>query len=71
MSPRYKDDPWLWDLEWDLQEFKQKKSKNGKKKKDPDGSEELPRVVGKTSTEDWQEGRPALSWIVYLLACDR
>ncbi|NXA33192.1 DPOG1 polymerase, partial [Eudromia elegans] len=22
---RYKDDPWLWDLEWDTQEFKQKK----------------------------------------------
>uniref|UniRef100_A0A8C0V9M1 DNA polymerase subunit gamma-1 n=1 Tax=Cyanistes caeruleus TaxID=156563 RepID=A0A8C0V9M1_CYACU len=29
---RYKDDPWLWDLEWDTQEFKQKK-KPGKKKK--------------------------------------
>lgn len=24
---RYKEDPWLWDLEWDLQEFKQKKPK--------------------------------------------
>ncbi|CAO2614141.1 DNA polymerase subunit gamma-1 [Lemmus lemmus] len=24
---RYKEDPWLWDLEWDLQEFKQKKTK--------------------------------------------
>ncbi|XP_051062543.1 DNA polymerase subunit gamma-1 isoform X2 [Phodopus roborovskii] len=28
---RYKDDPWLWDLEWDLQEFKQKKTKKVKK----------------------------------------
>lgn len=28
---RYKDDPWLWDLEWELQEFKQKKAKKGKK----------------------------------------
>ncbi|XP_013211771.2 DNA polymerase subunit gamma-1 isoform X1 [Ictidomys tridecemlineatus] len=28
---RYKEDPWLWDLEWDLQEFKQKKSKKVKK----------------------------------------
>lgn len=28
---RYKDDPWLWDLEWELQEFKQKKTKKGKK----------------------------------------
>ena len=24
---RYKEDPWLWDLEWDVQEFKQKKAK--------------------------------------------
>ncbi|KAJ8393159.1 hypothetical protein AAFF_G00068420 [Aldrovandia affinis] len=23
---RYKEDPWLWDLEWDVQEFKQKKA---------------------------------------------
>ncbi|KAM9183787.1 DNA polymerase subunit gamma-1 isoform 3-T3 [Dugong dugon] len=29
---RYKEDPWLWDLEWDLQEFKQKKAKKVKKK---------------------------------------
>ncbi|KAM5293323.1 DNA polymerase subunit gamma-1 [Ctenodactylus gundi] len=29
---RYRDDPWLWDLEWDLQEFKQKKAKKVKKK---------------------------------------
>ncbi|XP_040270090.1 DNA polymerase subunit gamma-1 [Bufo bufo] len=29
---RYKTDPWLWDLEWDVQEFKQKKVKTGKKK---------------------------------------
>lgn len=29
---RYKDDPWLWDLEWDLQEFKQKKVKRVKRK---------------------------------------
>ncbi|XP_029411828.1 DNA polymerase subunit gamma-1 isoform X3 [Nannospalax galili] len=28
---RYKEDPWLWDLEWDLQEFKQKKTKVKKK----------------------------------------
>uniref|UniRef100_A0A2K5W0J5 DNA polymerase subunit gamma-1 n=1 Tax=Macaca fascicularis TaxID=9541 RepID=A0A2K5W0J5_MACFA len=28
---RYKEDPWLWDLEWDLQEFKQKKAKKVKK----------------------------------------
>ncbi|XP_031296412.2 DNA polymerase subunit gamma-1 isoform X2 [Camelus dromedarius] len=29
---RYKEDPWLWDLEWDLQEFKQKKAKKVKRK---------------------------------------
>ncbi|XP_042554436.1 DNA polymerase subunit gamma-1 [Dipodomys spectabilis] len=28
---RYKDDPWLWDLEWDLQEFRQRKTKKVKK----------------------------------------
>ncbi|XP_020637366.3 DNA polymerase subunit gamma-1 [Pogona vitticeps] len=52
---RYKDDPWLWDLEWDLQEFKQKKSKPVRKKKDQDGSAELPKEVEKTSMEEWQE----------------
>ncbi|XP_074456376.1 DNA polymerase subunit gamma-1 isoform X3 [Larus michahellis] len=30
---RYRDDPWLWDLEWDTQEFKQKKNPGKKKKK--------------------------------------
>lgn len=29
---RFKEDPWLWDLEWDVQEFKQKKSPVRKKK---------------------------------------
>uniref|UniRef100_A0A673BYT9 DNA polymerase subunit gamma-1 n=1 Tax=Sphaeramia orbicularis TaxID=375764 RepID=A0A673BYT9_9TELE len=29
---RYKDDPWLWDLEWDVQEFKVKKATASKKK---------------------------------------
>ncbi|KAK7891743.1 hypothetical protein WMY93_023706 [Mugilogobius chulae] len=28
---RYKEDPWLWDLEWDVQEFKQKKATTKKK----------------------------------------
>ncbi|XP_078283324.1 DNA polymerase subunit gamma-1 [Rhinoraja longicauda] len=31
-AERYKDDPWLWDLEWDTQEFKQKKNTRRKKK---------------------------------------
>ncbi|XP_075996851.1 DNA polymerase subunit gamma-1 [Genypterus blacodes] len=29
---RYKEDPWLWDLEWDVQEFKLKKVATSKKK---------------------------------------
>ncbi|XP_036963110.1 DNA polymerase subunit gamma-1 [Acanthopagrus latus] len=29
---RYKEDPWLWDFEWDVQEFKQKKVAVSKKK---------------------------------------
>ncbi|NWH33668.1 DPOG1 polymerase, partial [Chloropsis hardwickii] len=37
---RYKDDPWLWDLEWDTQEFKQKKNP-GKKKKGRDGNSQV------------------------------
>ncbi|KAM3927414.1 DNA polymerase subunit gamma-1 isoform 2-T2 [Leptodactylus fuscus] len=32
VDDRYKTNPWLWDLEWDVQEFKQKKVKSVKKK---------------------------------------
>ncbi|XP_073917926.1 DNA polymerase subunit gamma-1 isoform X2 [Castor canadensis] len=38
---RYKEDPWLWDLEWDLQEFKQKKAKKVKRK-EPASASKLP-----------------------------
>ncbi|XP_032476134.1 DNA polymerase subunit gamma-1 isoform X2 [Phocoena sinus] len=38
---RYKEDPWLWDLEWDLQEFKQKKAKKVKAK-EPAAASKLP-----------------------------
>ncbi|XP_037365894.1 DNA polymerase subunit gamma-1 isoform X2 [Talpa occidentalis] len=38
---RYKDDPWLWDLEWDVQEFKQKKAKKVKRK-EPTEASQLP-----------------------------
>ncbi|CAL9697294.1 unnamed protein product [Knipowitschia caucasica] len=34
-NERYKEDPWLWDLEWDVQEFKQKKVTSKKKKAKP------------------------------------
>ncbi|XP_015260964.1 PREDICTED: DNA polymerase subunit gamma-1 [Gekko japonicus] len=52
---RYKDDPWLWDLEWDLQEFKQKKKKTGKKKKNQDGDDVPPKALEKASMLEWQE----------------
>ncbi|XP_062998741.1 DNA polymerase subunit gamma-1 isoform X2 [Elgaria multicarinata webbii] len=56
---RYKDDPWLWDLEWDLQEFKQKKEKTGgkknqEKKKNQDANGGTPNVE-KASMLEWQE----------------
>ncbi|XP_055412795.1 DNA polymerase subunit gamma-1 isoform X1 [Bubalus kerabau] len=38
---RYKEDPWLWDLEWDVQEFKQKKAKKGKRR-EPATASKLP-----------------------------
>lgn len=50
---RYKEDPWLWDLEWDVQEFKVKKvpvSKNTKSKK------EAETKVG-TPLPDSEEGK--------------
>ncbi|NWR69725.1 DPOG1 polymerase, partial [Centropus unirufus] len=56
---RYKDDPWLWDLEWDTQEFKQKKNPGKKKKnKDQDGNSKAPLAVAGEdgSTQEWQEG---------------
>ncbi|XP_030433904.1 DNA polymerase subunit gamma-1 isoform X1 [Gopherus evgoodei] len=52
---RYKDDPWLWDLEWDLQEFKQKKKKTGRKKNE-DVNSEPAKVVANPSALEWQEG---------------
>ncbi|NWI71039.1 DPOG1 polymerase, partial [Todus mexicanus] len=56
---RYKDDPWLWDLEWDTQEFKQKKNPGGKKKKkkDQDGNSKASVAAAGAdgSTQEWQE----------------
>ncbi|KAK1160831.1 DNA polymerase subunit gamma-1 [Acipenser oxyrinchus oxyrinchus] len=37
---RYKQDPWLWDFEWDVQEFKQKQLSARKKKKKKEEEEE-------------------------------
>lgn len=55
---RYKDDPWLWDLEWDTQEFKQKKNPGKKKKKkDENGNSKASVVAGADeSAQEWQEG---------------
>uniref|UniRef100_A0A4W3I1Q2 DNA polymerase subunit gamma-1 n=1 Tax=Callorhinchus milii TaxID=7868 RepID=A0A4W3I1Q2_CALMI len=39
---RYKEDAWLWDLEWDVQEFRQKKSVRKKKKAAQGVGEESP-----------------------------
>ncbi|KAM7010472.1 DNA polymerase subunit gamma-1 isoform 1-T1 [Passerculus sandwichensis] len=58
---RYKDDPWLWDLEWDTQEFKQKKNPGKKKKKKgQDGNSQVsPAAMGaEESAQEWQEADP-------------
>lgn len=52
---RYKEDPWLWDLEWDLQEFKQKKAKV--KRKEPAATSNLPiEGAGAPGDPEDQEG---------------
>ncbi|XP_063781860.1 DNA polymerase subunit gamma-1 isoform X1 [Pseudophryne corroboree] len=49
----YKTDPWLWDLEWDIQEFKQKKIKVSKKQKE---MKDFPSfTAGSTDLSDPQE----------------
>lgn len=46
---RYKEDPWLWDLEWDVQEFKQKKVPVSKKRRSET------EAVSRTPLSDWEE----------------
>ncbi|XP_057693196.1 DNA polymerase subunit gamma-1 isoform X2 [Corythoichthys intestinalis] len=50
-NERFKEDPWLWDLEWDVQDFKLKKMP-ARKKKQPEKA-----VVSQTiaPSEDWME----------------
>ncbi|XP_041853123.1 DNA polymerase subunit gamma-1 isoform X2 [Melanotaenia boesemani] len=48
---KYKEDPWLWDLEWDVQEFKQKKVPASKKKHSKEGAET--RIT--TPLPDWED----------------
>ncbi|XP_066211099.1 DNA polymerase subunit gamma-1 isoform X1 [Saccopteryx leptura] len=56
---RYKDDPWLWDLEWDVQEFKQKKAKKGKGK-EPAAASSLPtkEVAAPADPKDQEDPGP-------------
>ncbi|XP_053320957.1 DNA polymerase subunit gamma-1 [Spea bombifrons] len=49
----YKEDPWLWDLDWDTQEFKQKKVTVSKKQKEL--QENVERSVGNTDLPDNNE----------------
>ncbi|XP_072258819.1 DNA polymerase subunit gamma-1 [Pyxicephalus adspersus] len=49
----YKTDPWLWDLEWDVQEFKQKKIKVSKKQENVKSSSE--HAAGSTNHSDSHE----------------
>ncbi|XP_026221439.1 DNA polymerase subunit gamma-1 [Anabas testudineus] len=48
---RYKEDPWLWDLEWDVQEFKQKKVAASKKKQLKSAAE----TPVAAPLQDWEE----------------
>uniref|UniRef100_A0A3Q3L1M7 DNA polymerase subunit gamma-1 n=1 Tax=Mastacembelus armatus TaxID=205130 RepID=A0A3Q3L1M7_9TELE len=48
---RYKEDPWLWDLEWDVQEFKQKKVAASKKKHLKKSAD----TQAATPLPDWEE----------------
>lgn len=55
---RYKEDPWLWDLEWDVQEFKQKKMTVSKRKKAKQESEKAMMASASGNLEkDWDEGK--------------
>ncbi|XP_025977059.2 DNA polymerase subunit gamma-1 [Dromaius novaehollandiae] len=53
---RYKDDPWLWDLEWDTQEFKQKKK--AVKKKDREGNTSTAAAAGASELAQEQQEDP-------------
>lgn len=52
---RYKDDPWLWDLDWDVQDFKQKKMPVSKKKAKQEA--EATAAANENIPKDWDEGK--------------
>lgn len=49
---RYKEDPWLWDLEWDVQDFKLKKVAASKKRL----SKKAAETQVSTPLPDWEGG---------------
>lgn len=50
---RYKEDAWLWDVEWDVQEFKQKKVTVSKRKRSKAEAEPASSIP----LRDWDQGR--------------
>ncbi|XP_030646038.1 DNA polymerase subunit gamma-1 [Chanos chanos] len=52
---RYKEDPWLWDLEWDTQEFKQKKVSVRKKDRAKQEAGAAAAAASSKSVGDWDE----------------
>ncbi|XP_042198873.1 DNA polymerase subunit gamma-1 [Callorhinchus milii] len=56
---RYKEDAWLWDLEWDVQEFRQKKSVRKKKKAAQGVGEESRLSQQHTADPDRDPGPPS------------
>lgn len=50
---RYRDDPWLWDLDWDVQDFKLKKIPVSKKKAKQEA--EATAAAKENVPEDWNE----------------
>ncbi|XP_043084251.1 DNA polymerase subunit gamma-1 [Puntigrus tetrazona] len=50
---RYKNDPWLWDVDWDIQDFKQKKIPVSKKKAKLEA--EAIEAAKENVPEDWNE----------------
>ncbi|NXD15849.1 DPOG1 polymerase, partial [Nothocercus nigrocapillus] len=55
---RYKDDPWLWDLEWDTQEFKQKKKPVKKKEREVNAGAAEAVEGASEAAQEQQEGQP-------------
>ncbi|XP_076847842.1 DNA polymerase subunit gamma-1 [Brachyhypopomus gauderio] len=55
---RYKEDPWLWDLEWDVQSFKQKKVSVSQKKRREQEAERAAACLADSRAGDQDPGPP-------------